>query len=176
MTESEVDFSQAAPISGALYARFGWYAPHIFSIVGVGLDLVARMLVIERSALKVSPADVEMDMRSPDHSVVDPLSIPSITSPLVTTGLQSESDVGPDIISPSYNARYSASANPETGGIEESGLNRTNIPLWRILIDMTKCPRGASGFAMTFVFGLTLGMQDSTSDTIHFAQRSQLIL
>ena len=176
LTESEVDFPQAAPISGALYARFGWYAPHIFSIVGVGLDLVARLLVIEQSALNVSPGDVEMDIRTSDHSVTDPLPIPSITSPLVTTSPQFESDVEPNSISPSYNARYSASANPETGGIEESGLNKTNIPLWRILIDMAQCPRGASGFAMTFVFGLTIGMQDSTSDTIHFAQRSQLIL
>ena len=177
LTESEVDFPQAAPISGALYARFGWYAPHIFSIVGVGLDLVARLLVIEQSALNVSPGDVEMDIRTSDHSVTDPLPIPSITSPLVTTSPQFESDVGPNSISLlSYNARYSTSANPETSGIEESGLNKPNIPLRRILIDMAKCPRGASGFAMTFVFGLTLGMQDSTSDTIHFAQRSQLIL
>jgi len=176
LTESEVDFPQAAPISGALYARFGWYAPHIFSIVGVGLDLVARLLVIEQSALNVSPGDVEMDIRTSDHSVTDPLPIPSITSPLVTTSPQFESDVEPNSISPSYNARYSTSANPETGGIEESGLNKPNIPLWRILIDMAKCPRGASGFAMTFVFGLTLGMQDSTSVTNHSAQRSQLIL
>jgi hypothetical protein len=158
----DADFSQAAPISGALYARFGWKAPHIFSIVGVGLDLVARLLVVEGSPQKVLLADLEMDNRSPGHSAVDLVALSSVTSQLVETSPQFKSEVEPPVAPVSYDATYSASEHPESGGIERSRQDQTNIPLWRILINMAKCPRGASGFAMTFVFGLTLGMQDST--------------
>lgn len=156
------DFPQAAPISGALYARFGWKAPHIFSIVGVGLDLVARLLVVEEGPQEVLLADLEMDNRSPGHSSLDPVALSPVTSPLVETSHQFKSDLESPVAPVSYDATYSASANPELGGIERSRQAQTNIPLWRILINMAKCPRGASGFAMTFVFGLTLGMQDST--------------
>jgi hypothetical protein len=156
------DLAQAAPISGALYARFGWKAPHIFSIVGVGLDLVARLLIVEGGPQENLPADLEMDNRSPGHSAVDLVALSSITSQLVETSPQFKSDVEPPVAPVSYDTTYSASANPESCSIERSGQAKTNVPLWRILINMAKCPRGACGFAMTFVFGLTLGMQDST--------------
>jgi len=99
----------------------------------------------------------------------------SIARPLDATKLQSKADVDLSVWSSSHDAMHSASANRESNGVEPSSLVKNNIALWRILIDMAKCPRGASGFAMTFVFGLTLGMQDSTSETIYLPQYFQLI-
>ena len=165
----DADFWQAAPISGALYARFGWYAPHIFSIAGVGLDLIARLLVVEGRVQETLPADLEMD------NPVEPLPHLSVARPLDATNLQPKADVDLSVCASSPEAVYSASANRESNGVEPSSLVKNNIALWRILIDMAKCPRGASGFAMTFVFGLTLGMQDSTSETIYLPQYFQLI-
>lgn len=42
---------QAPPIGGALYARFGWNAPFIFCLALCGLDLLARLFVIEQRDL-----------------------------------------------------------------------------------------------------------------------------
>lgn len=43
----------APPISGVLYERFGFRAPFIFGIIVTAVDLVLRLLVIERKdALK----------------------------------------------------------------------------------------------------------------------------
>jgi hypothetical protein len=170
------DLAQAAPISGALYARFGWKAPHIFSIVGVGLDLVARLLIVEGGPQENLPADLEMDNRSPGHSAVDLVALSSITSQLVETSPQFKSDVEPPVAPVSCDPEDSASVNPESGSIERSLQAQPNVPLWRILINIAKCPRGASGFAMTFVFGLTLGTQDSTSDPVYLPRYFQLML
>jgi hypothetical protein len=129
--------------------------------VGVGLDLVARLLIVEGGPQEVLPADLEMDNRSAGHSSLDLVALSPVTSPLVETTHPFKSDLESPVALVSYDATYSASANPESGSIERS-RQAQNVPLWRILINMAKCPRGASGFAMTFVFGLTLGMQDST--------------
>jgi hypothetical protein len=121
-----------------------------------------RLLIVEGGPQEVLPADLEMDNRSPGHSSLDLVALSPVTSPLVETSHPFKSDLESPVAPVSYDATYSASANPQLGGIERSRQAQTNIPLWRILINMAKCPRGASGFAMTFVFGLTLGMQDST--------------
>ena len=130
--------------------------------MGVGLDLVARLLIVEGGPQEILPGDLEMDDRSPGHSAVDLVTLSPVTSPLFETSPRFKSELAPSVAPESYDATYSASANPDLGGLERSRQAQTNIPLWRILINMAKCPRGASGFAMTFVFGLTLGMQDST--------------
>jgi hypothetical protein len=138
--------------------------------VGVGLDLVARLLIVEGGPQKVSTADLEMDIIALGHSAVDLVALSSITIPLAATSPVVKLDFEPPLGASSQNAMYSIPAHFESSGMERSTPTETNLPLWRILINMAKSPRGVSGFAMTFVFGLTLGMQDSTSDTVHFAR------
>lgn len=130
--------------------------------MGVGLDLVARLLIVEGPPQEVLPADLEMDNRSPGDSTVDLRELSPVTSPLVETSPRFKSELELSVAPVPCDATYSASGNPGSGSIERSRQVQTDVPLWRILIDMAKSPRGASGFAMTFVFGLTLGMQDST--------------
>jgi len=130
--------------------------------VGVGLDLVARLLIVEGGPQEVLPADFEMDNRSPRDSAVDLRALSPVTSPLVEISPRFKSELEPSVAPLPYDATYSTSADPESGSVERSRQVQTDVALWRILIDMAKSPRGASGFAMTFVFGLTLGMQDST--------------
>jgi hypothetical protein len=126
---------------------------------------------VERDLSEILPADLEMDHTASGHCTVESVGV----SPIEPIGISSllKANIGPPVAPSSYHASSDALTNRGSVGIERS--RRDNVPLWRVLVEMIKSPRGASGFAMTFVFGLTLGMQDSTSDEAHFRQRSRLM-
>ncbi|TFY70057.1 hypothetical protein EVJ58_g23 [Rhodofomes roseus] len=48
MSGLSIGFLVGPPVSGALYDRFGFHAPFIFGIIATAIDLVGRLLIIER--------------------------------------------------------------------------------------------------------------------------------
>lgn len=64
------------PVGGALYQRWGFRAPFIFGIIITGIDLVARLLLIERrEAIRWGVDPMEIGVGN-----TDPESAPEITA------------------------------------------------------------------------------------------------
>lgn len=66
------------PVGGALYSRFGFHGPCIFGIIAAVLDLVGRLIVIERKeALHWNhdplsiPDDQESNVHEPSSTLQD---------------------------------------------------------------------------------------------------------
>lgn len=149
-----------------LYAHFGWSAPHIFSIVGVGLDLVARLLVVEVDPVEIVlvTAPIDGGLAVNDISSMNPVINLGVLPQVAGTCEENSCDVRspPEAVWESSFDVDGAHLVPRRSCIRQAEGAQVIIPLWRIFMDMAKSPRGVSGFAMSFVFGLTLGIQDST--------------
>jgi hypothetical protein len=122
----------------------------------VGLDLLARLFVLERKG-DSNPItdDMEMNLRSSSDPQINLLATMDRPSTPTLGRIESKSIIPSQPGSPT-------SAISREPLVKTSPDHANNVPLWRILLDMAKSRRGVSGFAMTAIFGLTLGMQDPT--------------
>ncbi|GAA5935477.1 hypothetical protein JCM1841_003906 [Sporobolomyces salmonicolor] len=150
------------PVGGTLYARYGYRAPFIFSLVLVGVDLAMRLILIEKhQALAWIRAGVGIpNFEAPGY--VDPMSLPDPTA-------EPDNTISgkPAPIPLAGNARLDEEAvgeAPETAVKEEE----SKVPShWRGLWYMIKDPRALTSFALTFLNGFILGGLLDTSMTLH---------
>ncbi|GAA5891616.1 hypothetical protein JCM5296_005485, partial [Sporobolomyces johnsonii] len=147
---------------GTLYARHGYRAPFIFSLVLVGVDLVMRLILIEKhQALAWIRAGVEIpNFEAPGY--VDPMSLPDPTAEPDNTVSGKPAPIPlAGSTPPDEEARAAA---PERAIKEEQSKVPTH---WRGLWYMIKDPRALTSFALTFLNGLILGGLLDTSMTLH---------
>lgn len=158
------------PVGGALYQRWGFRAPFIFGIIVTGIDLLARILLIERhEAMKwgVDPMAVAVSDNGKDPEVasgvtalgrMEELSVPE---PQPTT--QEPSDGSPicegDGLTNVESEEEAREGNPQP---PESKQPRVTLLPHIVLLKLVKSPRATVCFFLTFVWGLVLTAQETT--------------
>ncbi|KAG6814450.1 hypothetical protein H0H92_007454 [Tricholoma furcatifolium] len=128
------------PVGGALFARFGYRAPFILSIGWTIIDLIARLLIIERKdALKwgVDPHDRKIKL---DEKM--------------------DSQDTPDVPPP---AHAPEDRDMETLDTSSSRPNVTSesqkLSLLAVLLKLCKSSRALTAFFLTFAYGYGLNMR-----------------
>lgn len=169
----------APPIGGALYKHLGWHAPFIFCIIVCGVDLAARILVVERKDLPRwgVTLDAEGNVTSWGRGDEDAKTIKTTCSG--DTKVASVAAVG--TVAPVGSEPHVKPTDPEDidviarGGALETAIAAEHaqenalLPAQpvelgpvQVLITLAKIPRGTVAFLLVFIFGFIIGAYDAT--------------
>lgn len=164
----------APPIGGALYKHLGWHAPFIFCIIVCGVDLAARILVVERKDLRRWGVKFDAEGNIIDWGDGDVVE--------TKTTFSGDTKVAPPLAGqPAENEAHAKTTDPEDidviapGGALETAIaaehEQENAMLpekpkelgpIQVLITLAKVPRGTVAFLLVFIFGLVIGAYDAT--------------
>ncbi|KAE9409352.1 MFS general substrate transporter [Gymnopus androsaceus JB14] len=131
MSGISIGFLVGPPVGGALYSRFGFRGPCIFGIIAAVLDLVGRLVVIERKEALYW-----------DH---DPLSVPED---------QESNGNGPsqDIVQDSTSTP--PTTNPGNTPEKEAVQHAPSPSFFFVIIQFAKSSRAVVATILTFVYGI----------------------
>ncbi|GAA5882701.1 hypothetical protein JCM16303_006552 [Sporobolomyces ruberrimus] len=150
-------------VGGALYDAYGWRAPFIFSIILVGVDLLMRLLIVEKhEALKWVKAGV----------VIKGFEAPGWNEGKSETEKHEEEEDG-DSTQDASNAspRKPSHAEPDSKNSPSTPPTTTVIPShWIGFLSMLTDPRALTCFTLTLLNGFILGGLLDTAMTIHLSE------
>lgn len=166
----------APPIGGALYKHLGWHAPFVFCIIVCGVDLAARILVVERKDLVRWGVTLDADGNVADWGDGDSDAkttfsgdtkvAPSAASALRATELREphEKPTDPEDIDVIARGGELERAIAAEHAQENALLPATPPELGpvQVLVTLAKIPRGTVAFLLVFVFGFIIGAYDAT--------------
>jgi MFS family permease len=128
MTGMSIGLLLGPSLGGALYTRFDFRGPFIFGIIAAVLDLVGRLVIIERQkALRW---------------VSDPLSHPQDQQP------------GSNVTQPANFTLDGADTSKENGSEQAQVQATLSLSLLSVMIQFTKSSRGMAATLLTFIFGI----------------------
>ncbi|KAJ8594895.1 MFS general substrate transporter [Rhizopogon salebrosus TDB-379] len=176
MTGLSVGLLVGSPAGGALYTRFGFRAPFVFGEICTLVDLVLRLLVIERDvALRwgYDPSGPNVVvLEAPDaHRSAHPFQLPEIQFSTTTFEI---SDTGANKIGHSIpldkpkqlrddslgQPSLSVSRRSSRSSILTSLPVRKPIPLLSVVRKLSQSPRALVALTMAFVYGTVTSMQE----------------
>ncbi|KAG2045226.1 major facilitator superfamily domain-containing protein [Suillus americanus] len=166
MTGLSVGLLVGSPAGGALYTRFGFRAPFIFGSICAVVDLLLRLLVIERSvALKwgydPSEPSAVVIKEAPDASSTPDIQLSSIPIAHVHGSTDPETNEVEEPTVPDKsrlpNARKLSIARRS---IIDPALTQRPIPLLSVIFKLSQSPRALVALTMAFVYGLVQSMQE----------------
>ncbi|BGP54868.1 hypothetical protein JCM8202_003377 [Rhodotorula sphaerocarpa] len=145
------------PVGGVLYARMGYRAPFVFSLILVGIDLLLRVLLIEKHiALKYIQAG---------HDIPN-FEAPGYVDPRKTTDSQETVATSPEPEATTAEGK----AAPEGKAVSLSGSRK--IPShWLGLWEMLKSPRAMTTILLTLLNGFIVGALQDTGQTIYLEEQ-----
>lgn len=177
----------APPIGGALYKHLGWHSPFIFCIIVCGVDLAARVLVVERKDLPRWGVQLDADGNVTDWNDGKGPVVKRSDAAAASTEADTEEDADTktataDTPAPSaYPASELKTTNPEDidviapgGELEraiasEHAQENAMLPAKpvelgpvQVLVTLAKIPRGTVAFLLVFIFGFIIGAYDAT--------------
>ncbi|KAI6045153.1 MFS general substrate transporter [Pisolithus marmoratus] len=163
MTGLPVGLFVGSPVGGALYSRFGFHAPFIFGSICAALDLLARLLVIERhEAIRwgVDPwAAYLPPVESAACLVPDVQRLPTATPPVLTVAMR---------ISDNSNILELGPTAPELPCLrssaekQQAALVRKPASLLSVITDLLRSPRALTALCMALVYGIVNSMEEPT--------------
>ena len=153
------------PVSGALYQRWGFRAPFVFGIIITGIDLLARVLLVERheamrwgvDPMEVGPSDKEKDTEvTSGATVLEMAEKHSVTEPQTSAGEGSNSSPGGE--GEIREARTSDQVEKQ----QELNQSRVTSLPHIVLIRVLKSPRATVCLAASLIWGLVWAAQETT--------------
>ncbi|KAG6837915.1 hypothetical protein H0H93_013068 [Arthromyces matolae] len=158
------------PAGGAIYSKFGYRGPFIFGIIWTVVDLIARLLIIERKeALK---SGIDPQIRNP---------LPADTESSDAAGKQAVADEKqphPGIDDKGELTMASGDVTEDKSRLEApSAINQTIPPITlpRTVLRLAKSSRALVAFMMTFAYGQGYlhdsGAYSSTSFANHMGSK-----
>ncbi|WWC95742.1 hypothetical protein V866_002608 [Kwoniella sp. B9012] len=136
----------APPIGGALYQHMGWHAPFVFCIIALAVDLILRLLVIEQKDLR------EWEERNHAETAPDQVEVRHAEVP--SERLMENPD--PNLATESMDA-----PTTESGQIREKSAEPiVELSPWKVVLTIGSSARGMTGFWVTFVYGLIIGIYE----------------
>ncbi|KAG2160104.1 major facilitator superfamily domain-containing protein [Suillus bovinus] len=159
MTGLSVGLLVGTPAGGVLYSRFGFRAPFIFGASCAVVDLLFRLLIIERDvALKwgydpSEPTAVVLK-EAPDASSTSDIQL----SPIQITHVQGSTDTGINEVEETIVPDKSIQPNARKLSITHEA--QIPIPLLSVIIKLSQAPRALVALTMSFVYGLVQSMQE----------------
>ncbi|KAJ8295615.1 putative MFS-type transporter C18.02 [Rhodotorula toruloides] len=133
------------PIGGALYRHLGWRAPFIFLLVLLVVDIVLRLLIIEKkTALMWIKRGVTIrGFSAPDYPPPNSPSIEEVVVPLAHSSTVTSSEA-------------TEVATPVLPKSEHDGAN-----LWETMWRLVHNPRAAVALSMAFLYGADFGLLEA---------------
>ena len=154
------------PVSGALYQRWGFRAPFVFGIVITGIDLLARLLLVERheamrwgvDPMEIGSSDKEKDTEvASGATVLDKAEKPPVPEPQIAAGEGGNGSlVGGGGIE---KARISDQMEKQSQELNQSRV--TSLP-HIVLVRVLKSPRATVCLAASLIWGLVWAAQETT--------------
>lgn len=147
------------PISGALYGRFGFRAPYIFGILFTAVDLVARLLLIERKealawgidTLKSNDAHITNDTEAREPGMeMTPIDTVVISSAVSVMTANNDGHLTRENIT-----QQSAQGNPQPH-------ERKPMSELKVVLALSRSPRALSAIVCTFVYTIALTSLEPT--------------
>lgn len=146
------------PVGGSLYARFGFRAPFIFGEICTAVDLILRLLIIERDAALTwgyDPATcqyisltTDLESSASPHRSSDPVgpasSRPDPVQPTPETLVSSKQNT----VALDFHAPSSTNLT-----ISEVSLVRKPLPLLSVIRLLGQSPRAVVALIMSLVYG-----------------------
>jgi len=160
------------PVAGVLYKRWGFRAPFIFGIIVTGIDLIARLLLIERhEAMRWGVDPMEIAARSKEE---DPEVTPEVTAveraeqpsaPVPQPAVQevaNDSTVGEGEGGANTQVEEKAEEGNQTEKQpQESKQSRVTVLPHIALLRLMKSPRAGVCIILTFSWGLGWAGQEA---------------
>ena len=148
------------PVGGALYSRIGFRAPFIFGEICTVVDLLGRLLIIERKDAiiwNLSPADVPSIYQSHENILPDDDDTVDETTentPLLQPSRQSSADIKSiKSLGARINTRSSASLTLHGTSSENVDASRQRPSFAEVVFNLSKSPRALVGLIITFSYG-----------------------
>jgi MFS transporter, DHA1 family, solute carrier family 18 (vesicular amine transporter), member 1/2 len=160
------------PAGGALYSRFGFRGPIIFGIIVTFLDLVGRLLVIERHEALQWGIDPTILPEPKNKESNNGASLTTVTPN--ETEKQEPSTSGPtqDAADPATSERIDQTMNTQETVDAQENTENTNtvlepsqiqpISLVRVLKKLLTSPRALVPVFLSLVYGIVVGTQEPT--------------
>ena len=166
----------APPIGGALYWGLGWLAPFVFCIIVVGVDLIGRLLVIERKHL------IKMGIDGQGR----PLQTGNLPTPLepvntadnekatrniaVSTTPPSSDELTLATVDPPAKVEPTAERSASDSSVADAVAERPTAAMtakkeltpWGVLAAILTNLRGLNAILSSFVFGIVMGALEPT--------------
>lgn len=166
MTGLSVGLLVGSPVGGALFTHFGFRAPFIFGEICAVVDLLLRLLIIERDvAIKwgYDPSDATgaMMMETADASSTPDIQLSSTPTAHVQGSTDTETnEVEEPIVPDKSNLPNTRKLSIARKSIIDSALVRRPTPLLSVIIKLSQSPRALVALTMSFVYGLVQSMQE----------------
>jgi DHA1 family solute carrier family 18 vesicular amine transporter 1/2 len=146
------------PMGGALYRTFGWRGPFLFGIICSSVDLIGRLLVIERAeALKWGHDPAASLTRNSSDNDCPPGAEAVPTGALEKSHASSQSalDVtGSTIGNPGEDTDIEVVASHKEGGLSaQAPLQKPPLSLPQVIIRLGTSPRALTACLDVFVIG-----------------------
>lgn len=165
------------PVGGVLYARMGWRAPFVFSIILVAVDLLLRMLIVEKQrALEWIKRGVEIKgFEAPGY--VDEAKT-RVESSATSAGAKEEKTIPggeaeahsriPVPLSDSTPSDTTIAPSPSAGAQSHPSSSHPRIPShWIGFLHLMRHPRALTSFLLTLMNGIIAGGLQDTGLTIY---------
>ena len=160
------------PVGGALYQRWGFKAPFIFGIIFAGIDLIARLLLIERhEAIRwgVDPMEINVSDKDkgPEAASEATASERTEKSPVTephSTPHQCDSDSPADEGEGQIKAEIEEEVregDQTEKNLQESKPRATLLP-HTVLLKLMKSPRAMVCITVSLIWGLVWTAQETT--------------
>ena len=160
------------PVGGTLYQRWGFRAPFIFGILVTGIDLLARLLLIERreammwgiDPMVVAVSDEEKDPEVPSAVTTsrraDKLPVPD-TKP-ATQEHSNDSPVCGGEGSTNFKIREEAREGDQgEKRLQEATQSRVTSLPHIVLLKLVKSPRAAAPILLALIWGSIMAAQET---------------
>ncbi|KAG5654562.1 hypothetical protein H0H81_000087 [Sphagnurus paluster] len=133
------------PVGGALYSRFGFRGPFIFGMAATVIDLIARLLIIERQDARkwgIDPKRIESSGANEKNNQSAEGTLEPLTVPDASTGLGPQGSREPS---------HSGSATVAEMSTEEFKSKPLSLPV--VILRLSKSSRASAAFLIAFVYG-----------------------
>jgi len=168
MTGLSVGLLVGTPAGGSLYSRFGFRAPFIFGEICTAVDLILRLLIIERDAAMKWGYDPSVGQQ------LDPVAnLETSSSPQQSSLPDVIAFSGSNLPRPEINPEDSLMLNepkpvmtedlpptPHMSPIPDASLVHERLPLLSVISKLGQSPRAVAALAMSFVYGTVNSMQE----------------
>lgn len=178
------------PVGGVLYARMGYRAPFVFSLILVGVDLILRLFIIEKhNAIKYIRAghyipNFEAPGYVDPHKTIDPTktidSQKTVIAPDAATNprepvaaASSQTEVDKSASDPSddsHATQLNKSAIDPSAESHAADLKAKIPSHWIGLWHMLQSPRAMTTMALTFLNGFIVGALQDTGMTLYLEE------
>ncbi|KAH9486666.1 MFS-type transporter ppzB [Psilocybe cubensis] len=143
MCGMSIGFSIGPPVGGLLYDHFGYRGPFIFGISATVIDLIGRLIIIERKDALVWG--------------LDPAEAPDSLSKTVSYNENVSHGIENSTIDPADVPEF-------LKGVAEDQLSKEttteHLSLLSVIVQLSKSPRALAALFVIFVYGVTYSIQE----------------